>query len=179
MAVDTAEPDSESSPHAASRSPVTRSPSGQNIYRDDPVPNEARFTAVTPVVHALPGDLQWQVGDFVETTGGVRHAFVLSPAGQVLAASGALDREQVDQFATMVFTLGVLAQSLDTVCGIGRPRRTLMHLRNGVLCHMALPSGFFLAVVAESDGKSQQVGYEAAACLAARVRPVLRPEVRA
>ncbi|WP_160501969.1 roadblock/LC7 domain-containing protein [Streptomyces sp. BA2] len=118
------------------------------------------------------------MGDFVETTGGVRHAFVLSPAGQMLASSGALDREQAEQFATMVFTLGVLAQSLDTVCGAGRARRTLMNLSSGVLCHMALPSGFFLAVVAQSGGNSQQVGHEAT-CLADRVGPILAPEIRA
>lgn len=184
MAVHTAEPGNRTprtAPFPLTRSPsgpLTRSPSGQGIFRDDPVPDKAPLMVVTPGfdVPAATADLQWQVGDFVETTDGVRHALVLSPAGQVLASSGALDRDQADQFATVVFTLGVLAQSLDTVCGTGLPRRTMVDLRDGVLCLKALPGGFFLAVMAASDGSSRQVGSEAT-CLAARIGTILRPQV--
>lgn len=177
MAVHTAEPGNRTPPRTAPFV-LAHSVSGQGIYKGDPVPDTALLTVVTPGVDApaATADLQWQVGDFVETTEGVRHVLVLSPAGQVLASSGALDRDQADQFATVVFTLGVLAQSLDTVCGTGRPRRTTVDLRNGVLCLRALPHGFFLAVMAAPDGSSQRVGYEATR-LAARIGTILRPQV--
>ncbi|MEV0322989.1 roadblock/LC7 domain-containing protein [Streptomyces sp. NPDC050658] len=153
MAVHIAEPGSESTPRTVPGSPASRMPAGS-------------------------GDVQWQVSRFLEATKGVRHAFVLSPAGNLLASSGALDRKQADQLAAMVFDLCVLTQGLDTVCGAGRPRQTVVDLRNGVLCLVAVADGSLLAMLADSDGDRQHVAHKATR-LAARIGTLLVPEARA
>lgn len=181
MAVHRTKPGCAPLPRTVPRSsPMLLSRFERSVFKGDLVQPQATTTCATPVVAALTdaADVECQVADFVEATEGVRHSFLLSPAGRVLASSGTLSREQADQLAAVMFSLCVLAQSLDTVCGAGRPNQAMVDLRNGVLCLMAIPDGSFLAVMAEPDGDIQHVAY-AATRLSARIGTLLTPEVRA
>jgi uncharacterized protein len=125
----------------------------------------------------VAGQLGWLLDEFVTSTPGTVHAFVVSGDGLKVAASGSLDGRLADQLCAATSGLASLARGGASLLQLGPATQVIVEMAGGHLFASAISEGATLAVVAGRQCDLGMIGYEMT-MLAGQVGHALTPAPR-
>ncbi len=121
--------------------------------------------------------LGWLVSSFANDVPGVAHTALVTADGLLVAASGALSRDDAHQLAALAAGLASLTSGAADLFTAGPVVQSVIEMQQGFLLLMAVGDGTSLAVFAEDRCDIGLVGYEMS-LLVKRVGPVVDTPVR-
>ncbi|HEY2688844.1 MAG TPA: roadblock/LC7 domain-containing protein [Streptosporangiaceae bacterium] len=126
-------------------------------------------------------ELNWLLDDLAARVDQIKRAVILSRDGLVVAASGALSREDAEHLSALAAGVQSLARGAGERFGLGDVRQTIIELEQAFLFVSAAGQGSCLAVLCPADADAGLIAYEMA-MLVKRAGPHLdaqpRPAVR-
>ena len=126
-------------------------------------------------------ELNWLLDDLAARVDQIKRAVILSRDGLVVAASGALSRDDAEHLSALAAGVQSLARGAGEHFGLGDVRQTIIELEQAFLFVSAAGQGSCLAVLCPADADAGLIAYEMAMLvkragphLDARPRPAAR-----
>jgi predicted regulator of Ras-like GTPase activity (Roadblock/LC7/MglB family) len=122
-------------------------------------------------------ELSWLLDDLATRVDQIKRAVILSRDGLVIAASGALNREDAEHLSALAAGVQSLARGAGEHFRLGDVRQTIIELEQAFLFVSAAGHGSCLAVLCPADADAGLIAYEMA-MLVKRAGPHLTAQPR-